>query len=134
MTDRHLRAVTDGDTLARYDGAAARTILRAAHVLRGRIATAMPGPWTSWPAAGNQAEVVTSATTGLTVGIAPPPIEDVGWTITFGTADLIALMGPDVAGHIAGWLEDVHRRLPSVTDDEQTHALAVARGLLREEI
>lgn len=138
MADRHLRAVDGGrEQRNEYDTDAVRHLLRAAHVLRGLAAMAMPGPWTAWPAAGGNAEVVTSATTGLTVGVAPPPIEDIGWSIAPGTADYIAALNPDSTRHIANWLEDLHHRITvdgaDYTTAEYTHALVVARVLLRED-
>lgn len=136
MTDRHLRAVSEVRR-QKYEPEIAQTVLRAAHVLRGRAAMAMPAPWTAWPAAGGHAEVVTSSTTGLTVGVAPPPIDDVGWSVAPGTADYIATMGPDLAEHIATWLENLHHRMTvdgfGFTPAEESHAHFVARAILREE-
>lgn len=134
MTGRHLRVVGPGAS-PQCDPSRAATILRAVHVLRGRAAMAMPGPWTAWPAGGRNAEVVTSDTAGLTVGVAPPPIADVGWSISPGTADYIAMMGPNVAETIAWWLENLHNRMTGdggFTLDEESYGYDVARQILRE--
>lgn len=137
MTGRHLQVVgsdAGGAGAPAVNETVATTIRRAVHVLRGRAAMAMPGPWTAWPAGGRNAEVVTSDTAGLTVGVAPPPIEDVGWSVSPGTADFIAMMGPNVAEAIAVWLDDVVTRMheSGVSPAETGRAYDVARQILRE--
>ena len=134
MTGRHLSAVPDGIPKKKFDKDIAATIERAVLTVRFHASRAMPGPWQSWPAGGGHAEIVTAATTGLTVGIAPPPIDDVGWSITPGTADHIALWSPELVAHIATWLENLHHRMTvdgyGWSPAEESHAYLIAKQIL----
>lgn len=136
MTGRHLQVVgeTDQTPKAKHDAEFAVMIERAALTIRYRASQAMPGPWQAWPASGQNAEIVTAATTGLTVGIAPPPIEDVGWSVAPGTAHHIANWPPEVAVLVADWMDDLLKRMRvdgyGFSPAEESHAYLIAKGVL----